>query len=776
MSGAPTDFSHAAYKSGEEDRYSVTIRNAGGRPTNGDAVTITDTLPEGLSPTAVEGANDIGPGFKTFFEKNVAQQHPVALACAMHLHSVVCTDERTVVAGDVIVLNIWVRVSEGLPEGERVVNTVSVSGGGAPTASSSLSTLISSEPARFGLESMSLELTGPDGLPDTQAGAHPYEFTTAGYFNTAVASESLGELIKSVEDPKDIVADLPAGFVGDPQVVEKCSQEDAEAAERLTCPAASQVGVARLDLGGWAGTADGKSFNSEDQIIPIYNVVPQKGVAAQFVFDVESDPVMLFVQANQETNYALRVTSAGIPRIAGLTSFSLTFFGEPQSNHDAYNEVVGASPFAFLQNPVDCAAGPLEGKVIIDTWQHPGSHLPNGSPNLSDPNWKSYSSVMYPSITGCDMLQFEPSITVAPDTLQADEPTGVNVTLHVQQSTNRFPALATPELKDATVTLPAGMSLSPSAADGLGACSNAQIDVQSIEHGSCPDASTLGTVKVQVPLLETPLEGQVFLGSPECDPCNSTDAADGKMVRLFIEAAGSGVRLKKEGRVYLNPSTGQLTAKFLENPQDPFENLEMHFNGGLRAGLATPQTCGPAITTTDLVPWSSPDTPDATPASSFDVSSDGDGGACPAIPPLTPSFSAGTSNPNAGQFSPFTLTFGREDREQDLSDIQVRMPAGLLGTLSGIPLCGEAEANAGTCAAASRIGTMTVAAGPGSHPFYEQGSIYITERYDGAPFGLSIVVPTVAGPFNLGNVVVRAQIDIDPLTAALTVTSTRSRR
>ena len=369
------------------------------------------------------------------------------------------------------------------------------------------------------------------------------------------------------------------------------------------------------------------------------------------------------------------------------------------------------------------------------------------------------------------MLQFDPSVAVTPDTTQADEPTGLTVDVHIPQAADRFPALLTPELKNATVTLPEGVSVSPSAADGLAGCSAAQFAEKSIEPGGCPDASVLGTARVLTPLLEGPLEGQVFLGSPECDPCTNADAADGKMLRIFLEVAGSGVRVKKEGRVYANPSTGQLTTRFEENPELPVENIELTFKGGLRAGLATPQSCGVATTTSDMVPWSTPITPDANPISSFDVDWDGEGGACPAVAPFAPSFSAGTSNPNAGQFSPFTLTFGREDREQDLAGIQVRMPEGLLGTLTGVTLCGEPQASLGTCGEASRIGTMTVAAGPGSHPFYEKGYIYLTGPYAGAPFGLSIVVPTVAGPFNLGNVVVRARIDVNPETAALTVTS-----
>jgi hypothetical protein len=243
------------------------------------------------------------------------------------------------------------------------------------------------------------------------------------------------------------------------------------------------------------------------------------------------------------------------------------------------------------------------------------------------------------------------------------------------------------------------------------------------------------------------------------------------MLRLLLQVQGAGVILKKEGTVYADPSTGQLTTTFKNIPQLPFNELELQFANGLRAPLATPQSCGTFTTTSDLTPWSSPVTPDATSLSQFTISWNGEGEACPPSVPFAPSFSAGTSNPDAGQFSPLTVTFNREDREQDIAGIQVTTPPGLSGILTGVSLCGEPQASLGTCPEASRIGSMTAAAGAGSHPFYEKGSLYLTGPYEGAPFGLSIVVPTVAGPFNLGNVVVRARIDIDPQTAALTVTS-----
>ena len=290
------------------------------------------------------------------------------------------------------------------------------------------------------------------------------------------------------------------------------------------------------------------------------------------------------------------------------------------------------------------------------------------------------------------------------------------------------------------------------------------------------------------PLPGAPLQGQVFVGEPECSPCTNEDAQDGKLFRLFlqIQDPSAGVILKLHGINHADPGTGQLTTEFLQQPQQPFELLQLKLKGGPRAVLANPQSCGPATTSADLTPWSAPGlggltgeepiagTPNATPSSSFNVDWNGAGGACPQVLPFNPSFNAGTTGPTAttaGANTSFSLTFSRQDREQNLAGIQVRMPLGLVGKIAGIPQCGEAQANAGTCGPESQIGTTTTGAGPGPHPLFLGGKVYLTGPYKGAPFGLSIVVPAVAGPFNLGNEVVRSAIYIDPNTAAVTVTS-----
>jgi hypothetical protein len=705
---------------------------------------VTDTLPPGLTATAISAVD-------------LAHTNPgLSLSCV--LATLTCTDTLPVRPEDVLTVFVTVTVEPGAQPDET--NQVSVSGGGLPTAAASEATTVSSQPAGFGVQSFTASANNADGSVDSRAGAHPYSATATFALNTV---KNASNEIFPAGNLKDTAVNLPAGFIGDPLAVPRCPRGLVPSGgdPSGTCPAESQVGTATI-------FSPGATIQT-----PVFNVVPDVGEPAAFVFQVETGVAFLVARVRSDGNYAVRVVSSDVTEAAAITGVSVTLWGIPGDPlHDAQREVYclqdcHARPTQFngvvkpfLTNPSDCAEQAFAAPVTTfeaDSWQSPGVFV-SAPPALS------------PAVTGCGALAFGPSLTVAPDTTQADAPTGLGVDLQVPQ-TDSPNTLATPELRDATVTLPAGLSVSPSAAGGLQACSNAQIALTSSAPGSCPLASQIATVKVTTPLLPGPLEGQVFVAQPGCSPCTDQDAADGNLFRLFLHVQGSGVVVKLAGTVSANPGTGRLTATFKNNPQLPFSDLKLQFKGGPRGPLATPQTCGVFTTTSDLVPWSAPETPDATPSSPFGVSWDGAGGACPASPPFAPSFTAGTVVPKAGGYSPFTLTLSRADREQDLSQIQVRMPPGLLGTLSSVPLCTEPQAALGTCSPASRIGTTTVAAGPGSDPFYVSGPVYLTGPYNGAPFGLSVAVPAVAGPFNLGTVVVRAAITVDPQTAAVTVTS-----
>jgi hypothetical protein len=292
---------------------------------------------------------------------------------------------------------------------------------------------------------------------------------------------------------------------------------------------------------------------------------------------------------------------------------------------------------------------------------------------------------------------------------------------------------------------------------GYRAAADAQIALSSEAAPTCPDASQIGTVEVHTPLLDHPLPGTVYLGTPLCDPCNNADAATGRMLRLFIGVNDpqSGTVVKLAGTVSADPQTGQLTARFKNNPQLPFGDLTLSFKGGSRAALATPSTCGAFTTTTDLTPWSAPFTPDATPSSSFEISGCGDPNQ------FVPSFSAGTINTQAGAYTPFVLSFSRQDSDQRFARLTATLPPGLLAKLAGVPLCSDADANAGTCPAASRIGGVIAGAGPGTHPFFLPGQVFLTGPYKGGPYGLAVEVPALAGPFNLGTVVMRQSLHVD---------------
>ncbi len=699
---SPTAFTYGA---NQKNSYVLVVSNVGGAPTNGGTITLTDVLPPGMRGEVdhssyaddwnCEGGNASGSVIS-------------------------CASSKTVgVMGQLSPLRVSVYLST--PADSELTNSVTVAGGGAPPVSAASTMEVNpSVPLSFGVADLTSFLTDFSGAPDTQAADHPNGLTTS--FGVNSVFEGGQEGLRPVQNWRDIVVDLPPGVVGNPQVAVQCplTQLYLEGGEAVrpdlsACPAGSQVGTLGIRQGG-SGEVGGPTDG-----IRIYNMVPEHNTPAEFAFTYLGDPLGIYpTVVGQGAAAHIRVQTPGIPASAFLHIMAnyVKFFGDPAAA-DGDPE----APNAFFTNSSDCDGGPLVTELHVDSYEDPGSwtadssstqgapNVTDGVPDFSDPAWKSktYSS---PPVTGCEKLHFDPSLAVQPETTKADEPSGLAVDLSVPQNPDPH-GLATPPFKNVTVTLPAGMSLSPSAADGLQACTAEQFDLESNTESSCPDASVLGTAKVSTPLLGEPLTGYVFLAEPECDPCSNQDASDGRMLKLYLQVEGAGIVQKAPGTIYVNATTGQLTTKFLENPQFPISDVQFAFKGGLRAGLATPQTCGTFTATSDMTPWSTPYTPDATPSSSFDVSWDGAGGVCPASPPLTPSFSAGTSNPNAGQFSPFTLTFAREDRQQDLSGIQVKMPPGLLGSLTGVPLCGEEQANAGTCSLASRIGTMTVAAGPG---------------------------------------------------------------
>jgi hypothetical protein len=358
---------------------------------------------------------------------------------------------------------------------------------------------------------------------------------------------------------------------------------------------------------------------------------------------------------------------------------------------------------------------------------------------------------------------------VSTSSSQAGVPAGYSVHLHLPQSEDPE-ALATADIRNVEVTFPQGTVLSPSGANGLQACSEAQLQRAAQSPGKCPAASNVGIVSITTPLLAAPVKGSLFVGEPECSPCTPAQAASGQMLPVYLEARGPGVFVKLIGHTSISQSSGQLTAVFTDNPQLPVSDIDVVTENGPYAPLANPLTCGQATTTAALTPWSSP-TPDEQ-STQFAVEG------C-VSPGFAPAFRAGrTTSSRAGAFTGFDVSVARQDPEQTLGQVNITMPPGLLGVLKSVGQCQQAQANAGNCPESSQIGTGTITAGPGSGPLRIPGTrVYLTGPYEGAPFGLSIVTPAQAGPFLLsgntgsGTEVVRAAIRVDPKTAQVTVAS-----
>jgi hypothetical protein len=624
----------------------------------------------------------------------------------------------------------------------------------------------------FGIASFDGTVTDSAGAAFTQAGGHPYQASTTINFNSFTADD--GNIFPN-KDVKNIRVALPPGFVVNPNATPKCNEAQLEVAGPFnvlfnpTCPPETQVGVVKLSLAEQFGVVT----------LPVFNIVPPPGRPAQFAFNVLGQAVVhVFPSVRSDSDYGTTAEIVDIAQTDPLSSTTLTLWGVPADpSHDANRGQVCLNvtgeiclqggvaaqlpPRALLSNPTACA-GPQTTHLNADSW----SGATDENSFVSHDNGTPPTPV---GISGCDKLNFAPTIAVQPTTKAVGAPTGLNVDIHLPQEGLESPSgLASANLKKAVVQLPTGMAVNPSSANGLTACTPTQIGLMgtafqapnpirfSAGPASCPDPSKIGTVEVHTPLLEQPLRGSVYLAQQGSNPFNS-------LLAIYLVAEGQGVRLKLPGLVQADGTTGQLTATFDNNPQLPFEDLHVSFFGGSRASLVTPNTCGTFTTTAQLTSWSS-EVP-ATLSSSFQIDE-----GC-ASRGFSPSFTAGTVNPRAGGFSPFTLSFSRSDADQSLGAVTVRTPPGLLGVLKNVTRCPEPQASAGACGPESLIGHTTVGAGAGTDPFYVGGNVFLTGPYKGAPFGLSILVHALAGPFDLGSVIVRAAINVDPHDAHLTVTS-----
>ena len=753
---------------GGEGTLAVQAVNVGDDATSG-TVTIADTLPAGVTVQSAELLQ--WPRFQTILR--ISELVP----CEVSPGSVRCTYPEFLPKlnpYEVLEMRIAVKVAANAAAGAE--DRVQVGGGEAPVAALGRPLTIEGGALAFGVEQLSLVPEEEGGALDARAGSHPFQLSNTIAFNQTANPAAPPALLK------DLALHLPAGLVGNATALPQCSALDfaqVPGSPLNSCPMDTAIGVAVVT-----------AFEFGTQLfvkpVPVFNLVPGRGEPARFGFVVLSTPVVLDTAIQSGGDYSATVNTSDVSEVASVLSTQVMLWGVPQDpRHDqsrgwrclAGGNAVGysesepcvpldrSSPAPFLTLPTSCA-GPFATSVEADSW--PSSSAPQGQ--RSAPSEYSLRDEFGRALglTGCEQLPFAPSLQVLPDSRAASTPTGLTVKVHVPQDSSATPeGLAESALKDTTVTLPAGLQVNPSSADGLQACSMAQVGFTGMQGetaqftpdaATCPDASKVGVVEeIKTPLLANSLSGSVYLAAQNANPFGSLLA-----LYLVAEDPVSGVLVKLAGRVSADPLTGQLTATFTNTPQLPFEDLKLHFFGGSRAALSTPALCGAYTTTASFTPWSG--SAPVGSAASFPIDSGCARG-------FAPSFSAGSENPRAGVYSPFTLALSRIDSEQDLTGLTVSLPPGLLGKIAGVTLCADADASAGSCPEASRVGSVRVAVGIGSNPYFVSGGAYLTGPYKGGPYGLVVEVPAVAGPFDLGMVSVRQSLRIDPHTAQVTAVS-----
>jgi hypothetical protein len=733
------------------DRLIVTAIDTGASIAEGASspITITTTLPGAGLTLGAGGVTGAKGGFPA----------GVPMSCTTS-PAISCTTSEPVIPGDVLKMAIDVDVAADAPA--ALSDLVAVEGGGAAPASAEVPLTVSPDPAGPGLAPGS-PLTARSG---SGAGAHP-DFTAAFSLATSAPGVAAGA-------PKGISLDLPAGLVADAAGLPTCPLVDL-ATE--TCPRETVVGRAFATVAGTPSEP-----GTTDVAVPIVNVEPAPGEAAALAFAVpDHAPVRLDLVFAPGGGYHLRASTSAAEEARPLLSTVLTLWGVPADLNGpgpsgGFGGPGTAPRSAFVTDPTSCGADPLATTLALESWAQPGL-APAGTGALS------------PTVE-CALPAFAPTIAAKPDTTSADSPAGLRAEIGLPQNTDPD-GLGTANLERSVFVLPRGLVPNPSAAEGLAGCAPAEIGLASAPGSplefspapaACPASSRIGSMAVKTPLLGHPLGGSVYLAKPFENPFGSLLA-----IYATVEDPATGTVVKLAGKVEPDPSAHRLITTFDGLPQLPFEVASLELDGGPRATLRTPPTCGAFVTETDLTPWSSPAHADAAPSDSFGIDSGAGGSPCQSTEgalPNQPSFLASTANTQAGAYTPFDFRLGRADGSQELAKVDLTLPKGLLGKLAGVADCSDAQIAAAavpptdasgtppSCPSASQIGTATAMAGAGPEPLkVTGGKVFLAGPYKGAPYSLAVVVPAIAGPFDLGNVVSRAALHPDPESTQVTVTS-----
>ncbi|MBS1679609.1 MAG: hypothetical protein JST08_19735 [Actinobacteria bacterium] len=610
------------------------------------------------------------------------------------------------------------------------------------------------------------------------AAAHPNRAFTQ--FIVKHTTTSLGpfELLKMpVGELKDVRVDLPVGLSVNPGATERCDLATFEGSA-ASCPAASKVGVSKVEA-ALLGVALPPFTGLTEAVV--YNVTPKEGEAARFGFELLGNEIFLegdiASAGDYHEGFTIHVPKALPVGLEGLILRNrLVFEGR-------------AGDGTFLTTPSTCMGEAFtQSGSAYSTFlraasyaeeERPGYQFPRGAePALESPIPPGTSP------KSCATIPYAPGLAVAPGTDETNSPAAAQVTVtvpHLRSAAGQDDSTTT----EAQVRLPAGIGINPSAAadpNHLQTCDDYQFVLHSTAPIACPAGSRIGTATITAAALpEGDLEGGVFLGRQA-----SSDPTSGNEYRIFIDAASAryGIDVRLVGHVFADPVTGRLTTKITDVPQVPFTSFTLDFVGGQRAVLSSPPTCGPNTSSARMLPWSG--NPAAVPTGNFSLHATPGGGTCAATlatRPFAPSFAAAPRSPEAGAYSPLRVAITRGNGQQELKAASVALAPGLLAKLAGVPYCpegaiaaaattsGAAQVAQPSCPAKSEVGVATVAAGTGPTPLSITGKVFLAGPYHGAPLSLAVVTPATAGPFDLGTVVVRVALRVDPESAQVTAIS-----
>jgi uncharacterized repeat protein (TIGR01451 family) len=771
---------------GEQLTYYVTIANTGDAPTDGSQIALSVDLPEGVTPVSAGSmfSPDGFPEGPPFDCSSMTPESPEPFTCTS------AGGFEPGAPGTSAFLEL---VTEASPTATGTLTaSFEVSGGGASAAAIVDPTRVAATPPDFGIEAFDTRFgADSEGTPFWRAGGHPYDFDTQIRFNS-LTDPAWGP-VWAAGSARDISVDLPPGLIGDPTVLGQCTAEEAaHPSGTPACPTSSQVGLVRVRFDG----------RPKLDRIPLFNMIPPTGVPARFLFAAAGTLITLDAKLRSDGDYGLTVGSTKSPEVFNVVGSRVTIWGDPTAPVHDLERYCFASGFGcttertapFLRLPTSCpAAGQgLPVSVHADTWENPGAfasattptHLPPGFPAAPE-EWGEKQGPR-----NCDAVPVTAELETQPTAIDAETPSGLNVHVEVPNPGLENPAAtASSDIKKVEVALPEGMTVNPSQAEGLGSCSVARYESTELSFfptpgSGCPDDAKIGTVNVKTPLLEESIPGDVYIATP-------FENQFGSLLALYVvlREPNRGVMVKLAGKVETNTTTGQITAIFDDLPQLPFDSFDFKFREGARAPLVTPRSCGTYTTRAEFTGWSAPNSSIAR-SSSFEIARGIGGGPCPSggVPPFKPGLLAGTRNNNAGSYSPFDLRLFRNDSEQQFTNFSIKLPPGVTGKLAGIPFCPDAailaakdpsrtgarELATPSCPAASEVGRTLVGAGVGSVLTYVPGKVYLAGPYNGSALSIVAITAAKVGPFDLGTVVVRLALRVNPETVEVFVDPTGS--